>query len=284
MQRSAARISERFARLIVAIALATTSACAAAVAHGPAPTPTGAAPTIRHVLDVLDARDRGLARFRAQARLDYKSPEQSFKSTQVVVVRAPSSARIDVMNPFGVSYTVATDGHILSAYDRRQSVFYEGHAQPDNFRHFIGIALGPAELAAVLRGLPPNLGESRWLSIGPTQGGWLLRRRLATGGILELVVQANSLVPLSVKISADRERRDVEIHYDDYRDVSGLFVPHRITVAFKDGSQLDLTYKSIQRDIALGEEAFHIEHPTGARLVNIDTTATATATGGAGAN
>lgn len=273
MQRSAVRTSDAYRRLIVrasAIALAALSACTATTGRPPAPIPTGNAPTIRRVLDVLESRDKALSQFRAQARLDYHSPEQSFRSTQVVVVRAPSSARIDVMNPFGVSYTVATDGKLVSAYDRRKSVFYEGHAQPDSFRHFIGIALGASELSAVLRGLPPNLGESRWLSIGPTEGGWLLKRRLATGGVLELVVQANSLVPLSVKISADRERRDVEIRYDDYRDVSGVFVAHSIDVSFKDGSHLELVYKSIQRDVVVADEAFHIEHPPGARFVNVD--------------
>jgi outer membrane lipoprotein-sorting protein len=267
------RTSEVFRRLIPrtsAIALALLSACTATTGQIPAPTPTGNAPTIRRVLDVLEARDKALGQFRAQARLDYHSPEQSFRSTQVVVVRAPSSARIDVMNPFGVSYTVATDGKLLSAYDRRKSVFYEGHAGPDSFEQFTGIALGASELSSVLRGLPPNLGESRWLSIGPTEGGWLLKRRLATGGVLELVVQANSLVPLSVKISSDRERRDVQIRYDDYRDVGGVFVPHRIEVTFKDGSHLELVYKSIQRDVAVAEEAFRIEHPAGARVVNID--------------
>jgi outer membrane lipoprotein-sorting protein len=271
--RQPARISDdrrRIAWALMAV-LTLVSGCSATATQPAAPRPTGDAPTVRRVLDVLDARDKSLASFRGQARLDYHSPEQSFKSTQVVVVRAPSSTRIDVMNPFGVSYTVATDGKILSAYDRRKSVFYQGHAEPDSFRHFIGIALGAAELSAVLRGLPPNLGESRWLSVAPTEGGWMLKRRLATGGVLELVVQAASFVPLSVKISADRERRDVEIRYADYRDVSGVFVPHNITVTFKDGTRLDLEYKSIQRGIAIADEAFHVEPPAGARFVNVDT-------------
>ena len=260
----------RRAPFVAAVALAMLSGCSAAAPRQAAPTPTGDAPTIRRVLDVLDARDRSLASFRGQARLDYHSPEQSFRSTQVVVVRAPSSTRIDVMNPFGVSYTVATDGKRLSAYDRRQSVFYAGSARPDSFRHFIGIALGANELSSVLRGLPPNLGETRWLSVAPTEGGWLLKRRLATGGMLDLVVQASSFVPLGVKIYADRERRDVQIVYDDYRDVTGVSVPHRISVTFKDGSDLKLEYKSIQRDVVIADEAFHIKHPASARFVNVD--------------
>ena len=148
---------------IVVAALFLLSSCAATKAPKPAPMPTGTAPTVRRVLDVLEARDKALSRFRAQARLDYRSPQQSFRSTQVVVVRAPSSARIEVMNPFGISYTVATDGKMLSAYDRRQSVFYQGHAQAESFRHFIGTPLSAEELAAVLRGLPPAIGEQ----VGP---------------------------------------------------------------------------------------------------------------------
>src|SRR6266852_4619196 len=119
MARWPARISDRRRSLGVALALASLCACTATVARPRAPTPTGAAPMTKQVTDVLLARDKALATFRAQARLDYTSPQQSFRSTQVVVVRAPASARIDVMNPFGVSYTVATDGKQISAYDRR---------------------------------------------------------------------------------------------------------------------------------------------------------------------
>src|SRR5262249_21246352 len=149
--------------------------------------------------------------FRGQAQLDYRSPEQSFRSTQVVVVRGPASARIDVMNPFGVSYTVATDGKLLSAYDRRQSVFYQGTAGADSFRRFIGIPMGAADFASVLRGLPPGIGEQRWSAIAAVEGGWLVRRRLGTGGILDLVVAATTLEPLRVKISGDHARHEMQV-------------------------------------------------------------------------
>lgn len=262
----------RLVRAVLAAACAVSLAsCTAAKPPAPAPLPTGTAPAVRRILDVLEARDKSLATFRAQARLDYRSPEQSFRSTQVVVVKAPSSARIDVMNPFGISYTVATDGKLLSAFDRRQSVFYRGHAQPDSFRHFTGIPLAASELAAVLRGLPPAIGETRWGVVQPAPGGWLIQRRLAGGGLQQVVVDANTLIPFSVKIAGDRERHDVDVRYSDYRDVSGVVVPFRIEVSFRDGSSLELVYKSVQRDVALPEDAFRIDRPAGARFVNIDT-------------
>lgn len=257
--------------VVLAALLLAISACTAAKPPRPAPVPTGAAPAVRRVLDVLEARDRALARFRAQARLDYRSPEQSFRSTQVVVVRAPASARIEVMNPFGISYTVATDGKVLSAFDRRQSVFYQGHAQAESFRHFIGIPLAAGELAAVLRGLPPAIGETRWAAVQPTEGGWLMQRRLAGGGTQKVVVDTVSLIPLRVTITGDRERHDVEVKYSDYRDVDGVVVPFRIEVSFRDGSTLELVYKTAQRDVALSEDAFRLDRPAGSRFVNIDT-------------
>jgi len=264
-------IPEHLRVLIVAAAFAALSSCTTTVGRMPAPTPTGDAPAVKRVLEVLDAQDRAVSRFRAQAKLNYSSAEQSFRSTQVIVVRGPSSARIDVMNPFGVSYSVATDGKQLSAYDRRQGVYYQGLAQAESFRRFIGIPMGSSDFAAVLRGLSPGLGDSRWSTVVATEGGWLMTRRLGSGGLLELVVDATSLLPVRVRISGDRDRHEVEIKYDDYRDAAGVAVPHHIEVSFKDGSRLDLVYKSVQREVVLPEDAFHIDRPEGARFVNIDT-------------
>lgn len=268
MRTSGARLLRSVAAFACAASLLSCAAAAKPVYT--APLPTGTAPAVRRILEVLEARDKSLTSFRAQARLDYRSPEQSFRSTQVVVVRAPSSARIDVMNPFGISYTVATDGKLLSAYDRRQSVFYRGHAQADSFHQFIGIPLAASELAAVLRGLPPAIGETRWGAVQPAPGGWLMQRRLAGGGLQQVVVDSTSLIPVSVKITGDRERHDVEVKYSDYRDVSGVVVPFRIEVSFRDGSNLELVYKTVQRDVVLSEDAFRIDCPAGARFVNID--------------
>lgn len=259
--------------MIFAAALAVLPSCAAtkgSAIRSAAPRPTGVAPTITTVLAALDARDEALSRFRAQARLDYKSPQESFRSTQVVVVRAPSSARIDVMNPFGVSYTVTSDGTTIYAYDRRNRVYYQGGAQLDSFRKFIGIPLGGDELASILRGLPPALGRERWAAVEATEGGWRLRRRLGSGGMLQFVVDATTLVPRSLRIWDDPSRHEVEVTYDDFRDVDGVSVPHWIGADFKDGSHLELKYTSVQREVVLPESAFQLDPPKGARIVNID--------------
>ncbi len=270
--RRPVRITDRLRAAVVLSALVGVGGCAAAKGLNPppAPVPTGAAPTITQVLGVLEAQDRALERFRAQAKLDYHSPQQSFRSTQMLVVRGPSSARIDVMNPFGISYTVATDGAVLTAFDRRQGVYYQGEAQAESFRRFIGIPMGSADFAAVLRGLPPGLGDTRWSAVAAVEGGWLMRRRLGTGGVLDLVVNETTLLPILVKVAGDRDRHEMEVTYSDYRDAEGVQVPHRIGVRFRDGTELEIAYKSVQRPAAIPADAFHVDRPAGSRTVNID--------------
>lgn len=270
--RRPVRITERSRAAVVLCALVAIGGCAAAkgLQQPAAPVPTGAAPALTQVLGVLEAQDLALERFRAQARLDYHSPEQSFRSTQVLVVRAPSSARIDVMNPFGISYTVATDGKMLTAFDRRQGVYYQGQAQAESFRRFIGIPMSSADFAAVLRGLPPGLGDTRWSAVAAAEGGWLMRRRLGSGGVLDLVVHETTLLPRLVKVSGDRDRHEMEVTYGDYRDAGGVQVPHRIGVRFRDGTELEIAYKSVQRAVAFAADAFQVDRPAGSRFVDID--------------
>lgn len=254
-------------------------ACSTAVPVRPPGAPTGQAPSVRHVIAVLESRDEALSPFRAEARLDYRSPEQSFRSTQVVVVRAPSSARIDVRNPFGISYSVATDGRSLAAFDRRQNVFHRGDATPESFRRFLGIPLGANEMAAILRGFPPALGESRWNPLQATPGGWHMQRRLSGGGTQNVTLSAQTLLPMRVEIAGDRVRRDVVVEFEDYRDVRGVPVPHRTRATFRDGTVVELVYRSVERQASVPEDAFRLVPPTGAKVLDIEEEAAGDAEG-----
>ncbi|HYB98269.1 MAG TPA: DUF4292 domain-containing protein [Candidatus Limnocylindrales bacterium] len=218
----------------------------------------------------ISKRDHDLATFRGQARLDYQGSKQRFRSSQVVAVQAPQSIRIDVMNPFGVSYTVATDGRRLAAFDRREKVFYEGSAHADSFHRFTGVPLGAAELAALIRGLPPTIGSADG-TVTKANDGWEWTRQLPGGATLDMVVDFEHLEPLRLRMRGAPGSQDVEAAFGDYRDVAGVRVPFWIYVTFADGSSLTLTYKSVQRGVALQPDAFVLERPPKARVVDIDT-------------
>ena len=216
------------------------------------PIPTGAAPAVRRVLDVLDARDKALARFRAQARLDYQLaraelPLHAGRRRARAVERAhrrDESVRrqLHAWPPTASSSRPTTAARASST---------RATPRPRASGTSSASRCGASELAAVLRGLPPGLGESRWAAVRAD------RRRMAaagaasrSGGVLELVVEATSLLPVRVKISGrPRAPRRGGRRTTTIATSTGVSVPHRIEVSFKDGSHLDLVYKSVQRDV-----------------------------------
>lgn len=229
-----------------------------------------AVPTSAQIVEMLARRDRRLASFRAEAKLDYSSPTQHFRSSQVIAVRAPDSIRIDVMNPFGVSYTVATDGQRLAAFDRRKKVYYEGTATPENVRHYTGVPLSPTELAGLVRGLPPLLGTDRAGTVERVEGAWLWRRSLPRGGSVELWLDFENWEPLRMRVVDAGSGHDVEATFDDYRDLDGVRVAHGMAVSFGDGGKLELSYKNVSRKADLAPDAFRIQRPEQATVVDMD--------------
>ncbi len=247
------------------------AACTPLVPASPGPSlAVAAAPTPVDIVEMLERRDRRLGSFRAEAKLDYRSPTQHFRSSQMIAVLAPASVRIDVMNPFGVSYTVATDGERLAAFDRRKKIYYEGKATAENIRHYTGVPLSPSELAALVRGLPPLLGADRGGSVESADGAWLWRRSLPHGGSFELWLDLEYWDPVRLRVIDARSGREVEVTYFDYLDLDGVRVARRMAVSFSDGGKLGLTYQNVWRKVDLTPEAFRIQRPEQAAVVDMD--------------
>lgn len=215
-------------------------------------------------------RDRKLETFRAEAKIEYRGPAQHFRSSQLIAVKTPASVRIDVMNPFGVSYTVATDGRNLVAFDRRKKIYYAGSATMQNIRRYTGVPLSPAELASLIRGLPPPLGAERGGVVERADGAWLWRRRLSSGAHLEVWLDLQYWDPVRMRVVDAARGQSVEATFGDYQDLDGIRVARSMTVLFADGATLELEYQKVWRRIDLPPEAFSIQRPAQAAVVNMD--------------
>lgn len=267
--------SSRTVRILFALALAcpigvsALTSCTPAVSVPLGPTRSAAvAPTPLQILELLARRDRRTGEFRAEAHIEYRSPQQHFHASQLIAVRAPASIRIDVMNPFGISYTVATDGQRLAAFDRRKKVYYEGWAGADNIHQYTGVPLSASDLATLIRGLPPSFGAGRGGTIARTEGGWLWRRGLPRGGTIELWLDFANWDPVRLRVVDGVH--DMDATFSDYQDVTGTRVPKHMEVAFADGGKLQLSYDKMSRKVDLAEDAFRIQKPEQATVVDMD--------------
>lgn len=218
----------------------------------------------------LEAREAALVNFRGQAHLVYESSQGTTKSSQMIVVQAPDRVRIDVMSPFGPSYTVAAYGDQLRAYDRGEKILYVGSTTPENLRKYTRVPLKIPVLAMLIRGLPPMIpGTDRGhVSAGPSS--WLWDASVEGGAKLHVELDRDQLRPLRASLTAVSPSDSLFVEFEDYRDVSGVDVPHRIRARLGDGGVVELDYSRIWRAIQLTATAFHIDPPSGVRVVEMN--------------
>ena len=223
-------------------------------------------PTAEALLTEMRARETELASFRGQATLDYKGPDGSSKSSQMIVVQAPDHVRIDFMSPFGPTYTVATDGRYLRAYDRGDKVLYVGVPTATNVQRYARVPLTATVLAQLIRGLPPFLERAT----NPRLSGPNFEADLEGGGRLRIELAPDTLYPRRAHLLATSLGENVAVELDRYEDVDGIPVAHRVHAQLPDGGTVELEYSQVWRAVKLTDTAFQIDAPGGVRVVGMD--------------
>ena len=228
------------------------------------------APSPDEVVAALGVRETALANFRGQARLVYDGPQGTTKSSQMIAVQSPDRVRIDVMSPFGPSYTVAAYGDRLRAYDRGEKVLYVGSTTPENLRKYTRVPLRIEVLAMLIRGLPPLIAAQDAGRIEAGASTWLWEANVEGGGILRIELGRPDLRPLRASVTAATPADALYVEFEQYQDVDGVAVPHRIRARLGDGGVVELEYSRIWRAVQLTATAFQIDPPSGVRVVGMD--------------
>ncbi len=233
-------------------------------------------PSVERLAGELVVRRQALATFRGQARLEYQGVRENdrLKTTQMILAHAPRRLRIDVMNPFGVSYSFATDGERITAFDRGEETYYEGVANRVNFTRFTGVPIDLDVLMALVRGLPPldgrGIGEGLGGEVEADEDGWQWMRRMSDGGRMTTWFGGDFMDPKRFEIRDSAELGSFEVRFGRYHRVDGVRVAHEVRVAFADGSSLELDYSSVWRAEPSGLAVFQIKRPASARFVDVD--------------
>lgn len=239
--------------------------------------PSAAAPTVEddhraialRLAELTAERAVAFSAFRAQARLSYEGPKDKFKSSQMIVVKAPNRVRIDIMGPFGPSYTVASDGINLTAYDRGEKILYIGRASVENVQRYIRVGLSVPILTELLRGLPPQADLAR-AEVGRWNDQWVLETELPGGRSLSVRFDTDTSDLVYVKVFGGQGQGPVEAYFSKFRSVDGVRTPHAVDVRLADGGRAKLVYEKIWRGVAISDAAFRIDPAQGVRYVDMD--------------
>ena len=188
--------------------------------------------------------------------MDYVTAERRTRSAQMISVRQPRQMRIDVMNPFGVSYTLALDGRSLAVVDHLDDAYYEGAATAANLARFTGVPLDVDLLVDLARGLPPDLGARGDGSVRAADGAWLWERPLPGGGRSIITFDAAHLDPKAVDVVGVTRFGTSRVEFGRHWEVAGVRVAHEVAVRFEDGRELGLAYDRNWPAAILPDRAF----------------------------
>ncbi len=213
-------------------------------------------------------RHQALASFQGQGSIRYEGTKKNIRSAHMVVVKAPDKVRIDFRSPFSLTYTVATDGRELSAYDRGEKVLYRGTPTIEHLRRFTHVPVPLLALTALLRGLAPLPDPASGGSLAWKEQGWVWTGRMPSGEAL--VVGLDRAGELVRWARLTTSAGPVEAEFDRYEDVSGEAVAHRIRARLPDGSRIEIRYGTIWRDRVHRDAAFRLQVPSGVRVVELD--------------
>ena len=110
--------------------------------------------TAAGLLEELSARRVAVQSLRARARL--RAGIAGMWVREAILVRRPTSVRIDVLSPFGLALAVGTDGRLLWAYPAGNGTRYEGAATPGNLARFLGAPASVPDVVDILLGTAPR--------------------------------------------------------------------------------------------------------------------------------
>ena len=132
---------------LLALPVALLAACATAP-HREAITDDA-----RRALDLLGERYREFTTLRALADVSMKRGGDRQRVQGAVLIRAPSSVRLEALSPFGPPLMVLTvhDGQVL-AYNALKNEAYTGSADAETISDVLRLPLGADDLASVLAG------------------------------------------------------------------------------------------------------------------------------------
>ena len=197
-----------------------------------------------------------------------------------MLVRAPASFRLESLSPFGVSYAVACDGSELAVLVPADGYVYRGEARPEAIGAATGVRAEPADVAALLLGLPPLPPMDRshaWVSSregaaapAPEAPRIYLHAPAQERGETVVVgfARSSSAGGALLPVLFERIGRSGELllraRFADYRPIAGVAMAMTVSVEAP-GSRAILRYREVAVEPEVSPESFSIATPPGMR-------------------
>lgn len=255
---------------------------------------TGASPppaaSVAMIADVARARELGralLARSRALdslqtgAVMEYRAGDRHLKAREEIVVRRPSSLRVEALSPFGIAAVVAANDSELAIFQSSDNTLMRGAATARTLERFAQIPLAPKPAVNLLLGLMPDdrALEGSLDSVRVEDGLLVASYKAADGSTTEVGYAGSQLALVRERDPQGRTR--YQVRYRDYRDIGGLLFAHQLEADFPlADTHVGFKYRRPIINGATDRSLFVLKPGPSTREIDLDRTARLPAAGG----
>lgn len=206
---------------------------------------------------------------RATARISLSSPDGDYSRKVALLMRMPSSLRVETMPFFGpADFFLSVNEESLKVFFPGEGKFYVGASTRENLSLFFKVFFPPADMVPLLAGVPPRVTghhsghvEGEWYRIDIESG----KRRRS----LWVDPDGHTLV----KIEDCKDGKTLwSAAFEDHIMVNGIPYPQKVHIAVQEPERVKMEIRYLDVDISsVGDGAlFNLRIPSGVTPIPLD--------------
>src|ERR1700683_4073789 len=188
-------------------------------------------PDVSPLTNAMAERDRALESMQTNAVMEFTNGADHVKAREEIIVRRPSSLRVEAMSPFGVALIVAAQESRLQIFDPAKNALLRGTADAATLARFARIPMAPRDAVGLLMGIVPEAQKIAAPNSVTNDGDvTMLGYDLPDHSRRELGFQNSELVMVRQKDATGSV--SLEIRYTDYHDIGGVMFAYHVEANF----------------------------------------------------
>ena len=217
----------------------------------------------------------------AFAQIDMQAGDDRHHLKAALLLKRPALMRLENIPLFGPpDFFLTLNEKSLKIFFPGKKEFYLARPRQEDLAHFLPVSMPPADLVAILLGLPPPLRESE-ISFREAPGNAPRLELLAHGEKIQTLWLTSDGEHLTdMEIFAPGGETIYRINYGSYRQLGNSRLPEKVTIVAEEKKiRMVVDYREMELNMAGDEAIFDLPIPADTKLIVMDNKDTPTGNG-----
>jgi len=229
-------------------------------------------PAVAKFLERLDPERSKVFSLEGRISTKINSPSGKNSSTQLILLKRPSSIRLDAVTPFGNPViTMSTNGETIDIFYHSKNRFFSGDARKRGLSSIFPASLSIKDLTLILSGHIPLIDFDKDSMRAQIEEGRYLFTMARDGIREEIYCDMETLDPLEGVIYGPGGETVLAVYMERYEAFDDARLPAKIGISLPlENYKMEIKYSEITPNSVLPEELFALMPPEGVEIEQLD--------------